>query len=127
MDAQSATRSRATERDAIARDRGGRVEMRFVSAGPVAAVTREDAARDAVDDDACEHVFDFLDVLEPLQHLRYCSSCRKTKDAMRDFTGDLKTCRFCLHDRKRNGKKRRLEARIARAVAERRGDARAAE
>ena len=74
-------------------------------------------ARDAYD--AYDDVFALLDRGElDSGQLRHCSSCRKTKDVLRDFTGELKTCRFCLHDRKRSAKKRRLQARIAKAVAE---------
>ena len=89
---------------------------RGVEAAKIASSTRGEQSershrvQTARDDDAYDDdVFAFLDRIDaPLRHLRHCSSCRKTKDALRDFTGELKTCRFCLHDRKRSAKKRRL-------------------
>ena len=104
----------AANSTAIPRGRAPAENATSTSGGPPNCVQTGRDACVAYDD-----VFAFLDrgEFDPRQS-RHCSSCRKTKDALRDFTGELKTCRFCLHDRKRSAKKRRLQARIAKAVAE---------
>ena len=77
--------------------------------------------RDARRHDALDDLFEFFDLnrVHVAEWSRYCSSCRKTKDARRDFAGDLRTCCVCLRDRKENARKRRLRTRVAKAAAER--------
>ena len=70
------------------------------------------------DDDAFEtDVFGFLTSSSSIER-RYCSSCRKTKDVAGEFDGARKTCRACLRVRTQSAKRRRFEARVAKAVAE---------
>ena len=53
---------------------------------------------------------------------RFCKSCRKSLDTLRDFDGVLKTCRLCLRVRKKDTKRRRaLRRKDARADDEKDG------